>query len=345
MVPNGIDQLRLAQPMPTGTAPQCHAQGRIWGYLLSFAAFPSFRTSLSRRPLKSQGRRKPLCEDAVPGMPLLASLPALPQCAQEDALNWNLPFGIFPLPGAGRRGLWEGSAGAGGGACIGLSHTSRRCQHPAASFREAPSHSSPFVLVLPACLAPLLHPPGPKEENRIQDKSKPLGYPPKCQAGCQRDTELGGWKSWSREWSREEPAHLDAAQPGDSSFTRWPKSPLSSFGDKTRGWHQGKAGGHSWGCCPQGELCQGCPLPVPVQQRRYLPAWLALGAHHSSGSLVSGVAPEPRGTCQPLSPLRALQGTERGTLLTPSSAAAPQGTSAALSFANPPGVHSIADPP
>lgn len=130
----------------------------------------------------------------------------------------------------------------------------------------APSHSSPFVPVFPACPAPLLHPPGPKKENELQAKSKPLGYPPNAQAGCQRDTDVGGWKSWSRERGREEPAHLGAAQPGGSSFSRWPKSPLSSFGDKTRGWHQGKAGGHSWGCCPQAELCQGCPLPVPAEQ-------------------------------------------------------------------------------
>lgn len=69
-----------------------------------------------------------------------------------------------------------------------------------------------------------------------------------------------------------------------------------------------------------GLLSPGMSPARPLEQRRYLPAWLALGAWHSSGSLVPGVAPEPRGTWQPLSPLGALQGTGMGTLLTPSPA-------------------------
>lgn len=68
---------------------------------------------------------------------------------------------------------------------------------------------------------------------------------------------------------------------------------------------------------------ESCARDVTVEQRRYLPAWLALGAHHSSGSLVPGVAPEPRGPCQAPSPLRALQGTERGHC-SPLSSAGPE---------------------
>lgn len=71
---------------------------------------------------------------------------------------------------------------------------------------------------------------------------------------------------------------------------------------------------------PRRVTLQGCPLPVPfpMAERSYLPAWLSLGTRHSSGSFVPGVAPEPRGTHQPPGTRCTLQCTETGHWLHPS---------------------------
>lgn len=79
---------------------------------------------------------------------------------------------------------------------------------------------------------------------------------------------------------------------------------------------------------PRRVTLQGCPLPVPfpMAERSYLPAWLSLGARHSSGSFVPGVAPEPRGTHQPPGTRCALQCTETGHWLHPSPTASGAGS-------------------